>query len=75
MIQHLDITCIDVHFIDIFLNMRNVCLMSVFNQKYMYAGKCELHARYPTPNLTKVRPLFTLSHRGSNSSPLLILFK
>ena len=25
-------------------------------------------------NLTKVRPLFTLSHRGSNNSPLLIMF-
>ena len=26
-------------------------------------------------NLTKVRPLFTLSHRGSDNSPLLIVFK
>ena len=26
------------------------------------------------PNLTKVRPLFTLSHRGSDNSPLLIVF-
>ena len=25
-------------------------------------------------NLTKVRPLFTLSHRGSDNSPLLIVF-
>ena len=28
-----------------------------------------------TGNLTKVRPLFTLSHRGSDNSPLLIVFK
>ena len=26
-------------------------------------------------NLTKVRPLFTLLHRGSDNSPLLIVFK
>ena len=26
-------------------------------------------------NLTKVRPLFTLSHRGSDNSPLQIVFK
>ena len=63
MIQHLDITCIDVHFIDIFLNMRNVCLMSVFNQKYMYAGKCELHVRYPAPNVTKVSSDLYLCYR------------
>ena len=25
-------------------------------------------------NLTKVRPLFTLSHRGSDNSPLVIVF-
>ena len=25
-------------------------------------------------NLTKVRPLFMLSHRGSDNSPLLIMF-
>ena len=25
-------------------------------------------------NLTKVRPLYTLSHRGSDNSPLLIVF-
>ena len=25
-------------------------------------------------NLTKVRPLFTLSHRGSDNSPFLIVF-
>ena len=30
---------------------------------------------YQYTNLTKVRPLFTLSYRGSDNSPLLVVFK
>ena len=30
--------------------------------------------KYQQTNLTKVRPLFTLSHRGSDNSRLLIVF-
>ena len=50
----------------------NVCIQIKdinFNTQdvmYMY--------RYLKTNLTKVRPLFTLSHRGSDNSPLLIVF-
>ena len=32
------------------------------------------YQHYIWPKLTKVRPLFTLSHRGSDESPLLIVF-
>ena len=37
-----------------------------------YMCKCNKHTCIY--NLTKVRPLFTLWHRGSDNSPLLILF-
>ena len=36
---------------------------------------CPDNKRLKKSNLTKVRPLFTLSQRGSDHSPLLIVFK
>ena len=46
--------------------------------KFMWTAKLEIFSRTTLSrkfNLTKVRPLFTLWHRGSDNYPLLIVFK
>ena len=43
----------------------------LWQYEYMFA----ITYIWPSPNLTKPRSLFTLSHRGSDNSPLLIVFK
>ena len=48
----------------------------ILYQKADLKHKTPIHAHMFTlyVNLIKARPLFTLSHRGSDNSPLLILF-
>ena len=47
----------------------------IFYWKTKKLKKPDLPVDYIFLNLTKVRPLFTLLHRGSDNSPLLIVFK
>ena len=53
----------------------------IFSEFYSQFSSCSSYHDNPKyiwfmdgDNLTKVRPLFTLSHRGSDNSPLLFVF-
>ena len=52
----------------------HIHLAADFNTLDNFGRRDQLHRTFLT-NLTKVRPLFTHSHRGSENFPLLIMFK
>ena len=60
-----------VAFLSEYINVGPTFVQSVLiNHLYMYP---KIYG-WTTINLTRVRPLLTLSHRGSDNSPLLIVF-
>ena len=52
----------------------NIFLKYTKNILERYIKTTFIYEEYGINNLPKVRPLFTISHRGSDNSPLLIVF-